>query len=121
VFGATAENERELAIQTRSMLHIMSTMASQVDVPPEDIAEGRTIAGWVAASPDDEKVRFLHVRCSDSSPKDAFVTVKYRDHWFWIDDRDLKSKRTLALMMLFFSLADTGEREPLPLITIPAQ
>jgi predicted small lipoprotein YifL len=121
VFGGTAENERELAVQTRSMLHIMTTMASQVDVPPEHVAEGRATPGWVAQSPDDEKVRFLHVRCSESSPENAFAAVKYRDRWFWIDDRDLKSKRTLALMMLFFSLADSGEREPLPLITIPAQ
>jgi hypothetical protein len=121
VFGATAANDKELAVQTRSMLHIMTTMASQVDVPPEHVAEGRATPGWVAESPDDEKTRFLHVRCSESSPEDAYVAVKYRDRWFWIDDRDLKSKRTLALMMLFFSLADTGEREPLPLITIPAQ
>ena len=53
-------------------------------------------------------------------PADAFVAVQYRDQWFWIDDRDLKSKRVFSLMMMMFTLADTGEREPLPLITIPA-
>jgi hypothetical protein len=121
VFGATAANDKELAVQTRSMLQIMMTMASQVDVPPEHVADGRTSAGWVADSPDSEKTRFLQVHCSESSPEDAFVAVQYRDYWFWIDDRDLKSKRTLALMMLFFSLADSGDPEPLPLITIPAQ
>jgi hypothetical protein len=121
VFGSTAQDGKELAVQTRSMMHILTTLASQVDVPPEHIAEGRASPGWKEASPEDEKSRFMHVRCSDSSPDDAYAAVKYRDRWFWIDDRDLKSKRAMALMMMFFSLADSGEREPLPLITIPAQ
>jgi hypothetical protein len=47
--------------------------------------------------------------------------VYYRNHWFWIDDRDLRAKRAFAFMMYMFTMADTGEREPLPLITIPAQ
>ena len=55
------------------------------------------------------------------TPEDAFVAVDYRDHWFWIDDRELVSKRSFSLMMLLFTLADTGEKESLPLITIPAQ
>ena len=42
--------------------------------------------------------------------------VDYRDHWFWIEDRDLKTKRVFA-----FTLADTSDKESLPLITIPAQ
>jgi len=33
----------------------------------------------------------------------------------------LKSKRAFAFMIMLFSLAETGEKESLPLITIPAQ
>jgi hypothetical protein len=47
--------------------------------------------------------------------------VDYRDHWFFIDVRDLKSKRSFAFMMMLFSLAEPGEKENLPLITIPTQ
>ncbi|MGT2431503.1 hypothetical protein ACU4GI_23430 [Cupriavidus basilensis] len=46
--------------------------------------------------------------------------MRYRDYWFWIEHGDLKTKRALAAIMLFFTLVDTGSKEPLPLITIPA-
>ena len=121
VFGATAINDRELALQTRSLLHIMSTMAAQVEVPPEDIAQGRASPGFEALGETDQRLRLVRIHSSKSKPEDAYVTVPYRDHWFWVDDRDLKSKRSFAFMMMLFTLAETGEKESLPLITIPAQ
>lgn len=141
VFGATSVNDREIAVLTRSMMQQMATLASHVEVPPEHIAEGRaspgyerstnvveiaagvapvtgggaTIAGGTAAP------RLVQIHSANSEPADAFVKIRYRDLWFWIDDRDLKSKRTFSFMMMLFTLADTGEKENLPLITIPAQ
>ena len=49
------------------------------------------------------------------------MAVPYQDHWFWIDERDLRSKRVLTFMLMMFTLADTGEAQPLPLVTIPAR
>ena len=63
----------------------------------------------------------MRIRSSKEVPGDAFVSVYYRDTWFYIDDRDLATKRVFSFMMMLFTLADTGEKEPLPLITIPAQ
>jgi len=63
----------------------------------------------------------ISIRCSEEEPDDAFVAVEYRERWFWIDDRSLMSKRALVLLMMLFTLADTGKSENLPLITIPAQ
>jgi hypothetical protein len=121
VFGTTARNNQEVAVVTRSILQLMSTLSSQADVPPEDVTQGRTIAGWESVSGTSNAMRLIQIRSSSSKPADAFVAVNYRDHWFWIDDRDLKSKRTFSFMMMLFTLADTGDREPPPLITIPAQ
>ena len=120
-FGATASSDKELALQTRSMLHIMTTMASQVDVPAEDVVQGRAPPGVDSAGPDAEATRLIHIRSSKAKPSDAYATVFYRDHWFWIDDRDLRSKRAFAFVMMLFTLVETGEKESLPLITIPAQ
>jgi hypothetical protein len=120
-FGATASNDRELALQTRSLLHVMTTMAAQADVPPEDVAQGRASPGYETSGPGAEQMRLLRINSSKSKPADAYAEVPYRGHWFWIDDRDLRSKRAFAFMMMLFTLAETGEKENLPVITIPAQ
>jgi hypothetical protein len=121
VFGSTSSNDREVAVRTRSILQQMVTMASQVDVPEEDLRLSRAAPGWEAVRNDPGAVRLIQIRCSKSRPAEAFTTVEYRGHWFWIDDGDLKSKRVFSFMMLLFTLAETGEKENLPLITIPAQ
>src|SRR5262249_48926160 len=119
--GATAANDRELALQTRSIFHIMKTMAAASDVPPEDIAQGRTPPGFESLGANAEQTRLLHIYCSKNKPTDAYVSVNYRNHWFFIDDRDLKSKRAFAFMMMLFTLGAPSERENPPVLTIPAQ
>jgi hypothetical protein len=121
VFGSMPANNQEVAVITRSMMQQMATMASQVEVPPEDVSQGRASPGWDTGAGNTNAVRLIQIKCSKTKPADAFVTVDYRNHWFWIDDRDLKSKRVFSFMMMLFTLADTGEKEGLPLITIPAQ
>ncbi len=122
VFGAASANDRELAMQTRSLLHIMGLLAAQVEVPVEHVAEGRATPGvFEAEKLGGPALRMVRILSSKSKPAAAYVTVPYRGHWFWVDDRDIKSKRTFAFMMMLFTLADTGEKQALPLITIPAQ
>jgi len=120
VFGATAANDKEIAVVTRSIIQLMAAMAAEVEVPPQDLAEHSATPGRESMADAQGAVRLIEIHSSKHSPEHAFVTVDYRDTWFWIDDRDLKSKRTFAFMMLLFTLADSGEKEPLPLITIPA-
>jgi len=121
VFGATASNDKELAILTRSLLHILNTMAAQVDVPVEHVTEGRATPGFDPGAQEAERLRLVRIHSSREKPAEAYVAVPYRGHWFWIDDRDLKTKRAFAFMMMLFTLSETGEKENLPLITIPAQ
>jgi hypothetical protein len=121
VFGATATNDKEVAMLTRSILHLMQTLASQIDVPADDLAQTRAVPGWESGGDKAGATRLVTIRSSTSKPTEAFVAIDYRGHWFWIDDGDLKSKRVFAFMMMLFTLAETGERENLPLITIPAQ
>jgi hypothetical protein len=120
VFGATATNDKEIAVATRSILQLMATMAADVEVPAQDLAEHSAVPGWQGVTGAQETMRLIEIHSSKSNPSHAFVAVPYNNHWFWIDRRDLKSKRVFSFIMLLFTLADSGEASPQPLVTIPA-
>ena len=63
----------------------------------------------------------MRIHSGKDKPKDAFAAVYYRNYWFWVDEGDWQTKRALTAVMFFFTLAETGGEEKLPLITIPAQ
>ena len=111
--------ENELAVNSRSMLQILQAFASYVDVP-EQHAKGKIAAPILdyAAGGGQEVGR---IRSGLARPESAYVAVQYRGHWFWVEDGDWATKRALTAVMFFFTLADTGSPDKLPLITIPAQ
>jgi hypothetical protein len=116
VLGAT----NELAVGSRSMLQIMAAFASYADVPEQDLKEQRALPSLQSTN-SAGRTDPVKIKCSPDKPADAFATVHYRNHWFWIDDRDWRSKRALTAVMFLFTMSDTGGNEQLPLITIPAQ
>lgn len=120
-YGYIPSTNSEIAMLTRSMMQIMIMLATQVDVPQIHIDEGRTVPSSLEKGTDGTATgRIITIKHSVDKPDDAFTAVHYRDHWFWIDDRDLFSKRTFAFLMILFSLTETGGDEGLPLVTIPA-
>jgi hypothetical protein len=58
---------------------------------------------------------------SPDQPDASYVTVRYRDMWFYVDDTDYRSKRAFSVIMLLFTLADSSADRATPVITIPAQ
>ena len=116
-YGLIPADDTEIAMTTRSLLRILIELAKQINVPQEHVSEGRTIPSM---SWDDDENSLISINHSKEKPEDAFVSVKYRDYWFYIDDRDLKSKTTFTFVMILFSVTETGGKEGLPLVTIPA-
>ncbi len=112
--------ESELAVNSRSMLQIMSAFASYIEAPEAHRKEHSAVAAVENAASDSVQ-EVVRIRSSKDKPAHAFAAVHYRDHWFWIDDGDWRTKRALTAVMFFFSLAETGDTGKLPLITIPAQ
>lgn len=99
----------------------MTEVGSQIDLSDEDITEGRATAGFTETLEGHRNIRFMQIYSSPQKEDNAFLLIRYRNKWFWIDDRDLNTKRNFASLMYLFSLAETGAKQPLPLITIPAQ
>ena len=113
-YGLISNSDTEIAMLTRSMLRIMIELATKIDVPSEHLAKGSTVS-----SLSQNKGQIMKVRTSAEEPENAFVTVKYRDHWFWIDDGDFLSKRAFAFVMILLSLTETGDKGNLPIVTMP--
>jgi len=119
-FGTTRTSEKtEITLQTRSLIQILGSLAARVDVPAGDDSLGVSLKGLPAPSASQPSQQLFHVTVSDRRPARAFITVRYRDHWFSIDDADLRSKRVFAVLLLLFSFGDNKGGENLPILTIP--
>jgi hypothetical protein len=121
VFGSLPENDWDIAILTRSILQVMIDFASYVDVPQADVAEGRVYSPQRSAEQLQQFPPLITVHHGSSRPDDAYAAIPYRNQWFWIDDRDQRSKQLLTFLMLMFSLTEGGESQSAPVVTVPAR
>ena len=113
--------DNELAVNSRSMLQIMQAFASYVDVPQAHLKDSSAWPSLESAPAAEGRRPDVRIHSGKEKPGHAFAAVRYRDYWFWVDDGDLRTKRALTAVVFFFTLAETGSTERLPLITIPAQ
>ena len=120
IYGNAPMQEGEIAILTRSVMDIILELSAQIEVPPEQASEGRTYAtSSEIGEGKDQRPPFIRVRCTKEKPSDSFVAIHYRNHWFWIDDRDRPSKSIFSFMMILLSLIETGPPPQAPLVTVP--
>ena len=114
-----------IAVQTRSLMGVLFYLSHAVEVPEEDIANGLVqvtvdrdgkVFDWSAASG-----TLLRIHCSDERPKDAYISTRYRGHWFYINDNDLHSKSTFMFISTLFNLqaGEASSADVAPTLTIP--
>jgi hypothetical protein len=121
IYGTAPPKEDVLAIQTRSGMQILRELATFVQVPEEHQTEHRVFpAAMVPPDGQEAPPPLIQILSATSKPNDAFALIHYNDLWFWIDNRDLRSKGTLTFMLILMTLADTGEKAQAPILTIPA-
>ncbi len=110
----------EITAVPRSSAQVLFYLANGVEVPAEHLRDG-----VVQPSPDAGEVTrgLFEVRVCGAHrpPACAFVAVKYRGYWYYIDDRDQASKATFALLLQVSRL--DFARQPVgrgPVLTLPA-
>jgi hypothetical protein len=91
-----------------------------VQVPEQDLADGRATP-MPGTNPGAEGYPPMRILASDEYPQNAYAAAHYRGHWFWIDDRDLRSKRAFMFLLIFSSLSETGAVPQVPVVTIPTR
>jgi len=110
----------ELAVHSRSMLQILQALASYVDVPEAHRKEQAAMPASEESVAEDRQ-ESIRIHSGKTKPVAGYAAVQYRGHWFWIENDDWRTKRALTAVIFFFTLAETGGSERLPLVTIPAQ
>ena len=120
-YGAMAASDKEVAILSRSMLEIIIDLGANIQVPAQHIAEKRTGPTMPPETLNGIEIpALIRITSSSKKPDDTFVAVPYKDNWYWIDDKDVRSKAIFSFLMFVFSLTETQGREGAPIVTIPA-
>jgi hypothetical protein len=122
VYASVAKDDHEVAILSRSMLEIIVDLASYIEVPNIHVEEkrvnptSRENSGPEGNSPSP----LIRIHSSEGKPADVFIAIPYRNYWYWIDDRDLPSKRMFSFLMFMFTLVEPSGKGGAPIVTIPA-
>ena len=118
-----ARRDGQIAVATRSLMASLFYVSQSVEPPMEDKEAGRVTVTCDSAGNefDWRKVTggLMQICSSNSRPDDAYVAVRYRGSWFYIDDSDLTSKSTFSLLTQLFALQAGEIRSTGPILTLP--
>lgn len=114
-YGLVPENANTIAVLTASILDLMLDLAWQVDVPQQHIDDGRTASTFVDTGLGGS---LFTVRHAEDKPQDTYVAIRDRGYWYYIDDRDMVTKRTFGVLQILLSLTESGEGARGPVVSI---
>lgn len=119
-FGLVPRNPREVAVITRSMLELLLQLGFGIDLPQAHVTAGRVLPGRLREG-DAQGTAPVRIHSGTTAPEDAYAAVSYKNHWFWIEDNDIRSKRIFTFLLILSSLAETGQGSAAPVVTVPSR
>ena len=102
---------------------VMYFLSQSVEVPAVDVDAGRVTVTKNAGGGEFDWATvtsgLTQIRSSAKKPSNAAIAIPYRNHWFYIDDSDIDSKSTFALLGQLFALQSKGDSSNSPILTLP--
>lgn len=101
-----SQNPKKMVFKFRSLHGILSLLSRAVAVPEKhlDLVPATLYADGTEFNWENLLNGLINIESSTAKPKDAFVSIKYRKHWFFIRDNDLDSKATMLFLNQLFDL-----------------
>jgi hypothetical protein len=115
----------QVRVSLRSSAQVYFYLANGVEVPPEHLAAGIV---RLPRLPDGsmfdtravtEGLFTVHACQGHKPPPTAYVAIKYRGYWYYIDDRDQETKATFALVLSISRLDFAQAQTSGPVLTLP--
>jgi len=120
--GLYAPGSAHITLSLRSLMAILFYVSQCVEVPV-----AHSDAGLVTTTRNADGTPFdwsevtdelIAIHSGGAPPARGYVTVPYRGAWFWIDDADLASKSTFALLMQILALQSGEVEGAAPVLTL---
>ena len=113
----------EIVLTGRSLLGALFFLSHSVAAPDTHKSQGFvTVAKGTDGKEFDWSTvtgNLLRISSGTESPENAFVRIRYRDHWFYIADSDLNTKATFNLLTYLLSLQSAGREGIGAMLTVP--
>jgi len=116
-FGFRADGSSRIAMTTRSTFNLVEIMRAAVEVPEAHAAAGLTLRYPTPGLAG----RNIRIQSSTRKPPGQSLAIKYRGHWFWIDETDLETKTVFRLLRTLWSIsiASAADHVSAPVLTLP--
>ncbi|MCF7806633.1 MAG: hypothetical protein K9M07_03275 [Simkaniaceae bacterium] len=117
------KGEGEIGVLPRSILSTMYYLSLGVEVPKSHETNNIGVTTVCKDECDFDWTSMIQslikIRCSKDQPRHAYISIKYRGFWFYIDESDVNSKRTFVLLLNLFNLQAGQTDFRSPILTIP--
>ena len=123
--GWVPGGSNEIIVETRPILSAMFYLGRSIEIP-----ESLQKSGVVHFNLDENNQPFdwskvhhglINIQSSDGKPFDSYTAVKYREYFYYIDDKDIASKETLTMLNIVLTLRAGGKPAEAPVLTLPVE
>ncbi len=110
----------EVTIRVRSLLALMGFLSRGVEIPTEHIDEKRVEEITLHVDAEFRSLLCpLIIHSKVERPSDASIAMRYRDHWFYINQSDHMSNQAFSLLTYLFQMQAPQAQTLGPMITVP--